>query len=131
MKKYDIKPVPAPRMTQRDKWAKRPCVTRYFNFRDEVNSTDLSINKGGTIIIFDIEMPKSWSKKKRDEKRHQPHDQKPDIDNLCKSLLDALFIEDKEIYNIIPYKFWADKNAIHIEHTQSKAREDLIKKQTN
>ena len=33
---YKIKPVPKPRMTQRDAWDKRPCVLRYRAFKDEV-----------------------------------------------------------------------------------------------
>lgn len=127
MKKYNIKPVPAPRMTQSDKWKKRPCVTRYFNFRDKINATDIVINKGGTVIIFDIAMPKSWSKKKKAEMLHQPHNQKPDTDNLSKAILDALFIEDKEVYNFIPYKFWSDEDAIYIEQTRPKTRDELIK----
>ena len=127
MKKYNIKPVPAPRMTQRDKWAKRPCVTKYFKFRDKINTTDLTVNKAGTVIIFAIAMPKSWSKKKKAEMLHKPHNQKPDVDNLSKSILDALFIEDKEVYNIIPYKFWSDEDAIYTEHTEPKTWSDLIK----
>ena len=41
MKAYTIygEPVPKPRMTQRDKWAKRPCVLRYRMWADMVRAT--------------------------------------------------------------------------------------------
>lgn len=35
---YPIVPVPKPRMTQRDKWQKRPAVMRYRAFCDEVRA---------------------------------------------------------------------------------------------
>jgi len=126
MKKYNILPIPAPRMTQRDKWAKRPCVVKYFNFRNELNKTDISVNKGGTVLVFAMPIPKSKSKKKRLEMLHKPHDQKPDIDNLTKSVLDALFIEDKEVYNITAYKFWSEEPAIYVEHEKPKLWEEVV-----
>lgn len=36
MQVFDICPLPKPRMTQRDRWAKRPAVLRYRAFCDEV-----------------------------------------------------------------------------------------------
>ncbi|HHE6457291.1 TPA: RusA family crossover junction endodeoxyribonuclease, partial [Proteus mirabilis] len=34
MKVFNIEPVPKPRMTQADKWKKRPPVLKYFAFKD-------------------------------------------------------------------------------------------------
>jgi Holliday junction resolvase RusA-like endonuclease len=39
---------------------------------------------------FDIPMPKSWSKKKRALMAGTPHTSKPDLDNLLKTVKDAL-----------------------------------------
>jgi len=40
---YNINPVPKPRMTQSDKWKKRPPVLRYFAFKDECRIHDVEI----------------------------------------------------------------------------------------
>ena len=40
---YPITPVPKPRMTRRDRWAKRPCVLRYWAFKDEVRLRRVSL----------------------------------------------------------------------------------------
>lgn len=66
-------------------------------------------------IIFIIPMPKSWSQKKRDLMNGQPHQQKPDIDNLTKSLLDALFDDDSHIWDIRTSKVWGEMGQIIIE----------------
>jgi Holliday junction resolvase RusA-like endonuclease len=43
------------------------------------------------------------------------HQQKPDIDNLVKALLDALHIEDKHIYHLADTgKWWADAGYIEV-----------------
>ncbi len=34
-----IEPMGAPRMTQRDRWAKRPCVLRYHAFKDVLRAS--------------------------------------------------------------------------------------------
>ena len=33
---FEIKPLGKPRMTQRDRWAKRPCVNRYYAYKDHL-----------------------------------------------------------------------------------------------
>ncbi len=86
MKEYAITPVPKPRMTQRDKWKKRPVVLRYHAFKDEVRAAGVELEESGQHIIFVLPMPKSWSKKKQREMVGKPHQQKPDKDNLEKAL---------------------------------------------
>lgn len=44
----------------------------------------------------------------------QPHEQKPDIDNLVKGLLDALLKEDKGVHTIIASKSWAEHGSITV-----------------
>jgi len=103
---YDIKPVPKPRMTQRDKWAKRPAVMRYRAFKDECRAHKVKLSEGGNHVIFYIEMPKSWSFKKKDEMNGTPHQQRPDVDNLLKALMDAVYGEDCTIHDIRVSKKW-------------------------
>jgi len=59
-------------------------------------------------------MPKSWSKKKKAEMLGQPHQQKPDIDNLLKALMDAVLPEDSHIYDIRATKYWGNVGGIDI-----------------
>ena len=110
----DIEPVGKPRMTQRDKWSHRPVVVKYFAFADDLrNKYKQELPKEPSLIFF-ITMPKSWSKKKKAEKLHTPHDQKPDIDNLIKSVLDIKCKEDKHIAKVLAEKYWSLKGAIDI-----------------
>lgn len=60
-------------------------------------------------------MPKSWSEKKRLELDGKPHQQKPDIDNLQKSIQDALAIEDSYIWDAHCTKYWGRDGSITIE----------------
>ena len=100
-------------MTQRDKWAKRDCVARYWAFKDEVRLRGVTVNNGDT-IIFHIPMPKSWSKKKRQEHDGQYHQAKPDLDNLQKALLDAIYDDDAHIAHTTVIKLWSNEPGISI-----------------
>lgn len=113
---HQIVPIPKPRQTKSDKWKKRPCVMRYRAFADQCRALGMRINESGSHIVFILPMPKypSWSKKKRAAMDGQPHQQKPDIDNLCKSVLDALHKDDSHIYNIRLSKLWGQEGKIII-----------------
>lgn len=88
---------------------------RYRAFADELRlkySEDLPVNLK---LVFHIQMPKSWSKKKRAELVGMPHQQKPDIDNLIKSVLDSLLSDDACVWRCTAEKRWAEEGAIEIE----------------
>jgi len=117
MKTYPIVPVPKPRMTRRDQWAKRPAVLRYRAFCDEVRLRKVQLKEAGCHIFFILPMPSSWSKKKRAEMDGKPHQQTPDKDNLEKALLDALFQDDdSHIWDSRVTKLWGHKGEIRIVH---------------
>ena len=113
----DIKPIGKPRMTQRDKWAKRKCVVNYFAYCDALRSyvaeNDMELTPTLDITFY-IEMPKSWSKKKREAMYMQPHQSKPDLDNLVKAFCDALYDDDAGVYSIQCAKYWSDENEIKV-----------------
>jgi len=112
---YDITPVPAPRMTQSDRWKKRPCVMRYFAFRDEVRLKKVKFENGDSINFF-MPMPKSWSKKKKKEMHGKYHTQTPDIDNLLKALMDSVYEDDSHIHSIGGlHKIWSHSGMIQIQ----------------
>ena len=102
---YHITPVPKPRQTRSDKWKKRPGVLRYRAFADECRLR-IKDDLDGKHIIFWMPMPKSWSKKKKYKMVSTPHQQRPDIDNLCKSLLDAMYGDDSHVHDIRITKLW-------------------------
>ena len=111
---YPITPVPKPRQTRADVWKRRPAVMRYRAFADEVRLHKVKLIEYGESVIFHMPMPKSWSTKKKADHVGRPHRQKPDLDNICKALLDALFDEDSHIWNITVTKQWAYEGAIEI-----------------
>lgn len=116
MRIYNITPVPKPRMTRRDKWLKppRPCVVRYRAFEKECQHRGITVDNGDH-ITFVLPMPKSWSKKKRAEFYGKPHQQTPDVDNLCKAILDSCYKDDSHIYDLRITKVWGNDGEIQIE----------------
>jgi Holliday junction resolvase RusA-like endonuclease len=103
-------PIAKPRMTQRDRWAQRPCVVHYRRYCDVLREE--CEREGWTLpdsvaITFVIEMPRSWSKKKRLAMQAEHHSGKPDIDNLIKGVLDALRPEDDSgVWRVSAVKRW-------------------------
>lgn len=110
---YPIVPVPKPRMTQRDKWQKRACVLRYRKFKDEVRLRRVKLTPPCR-VIFHLPFPKSWAEDIRAQLDGTPHRCRPDIDNLIKSLLDALFTEDSHVWEIQAEKRWSRKPCIEV-----------------
>ena len=92
---------------------------RYFAFRDEVRLNNININPHGDHITFYMPMPKSWSRKKKAKMIGKPHQQKPDVDNLAKALLDSVFEDDSHIHDIRISKTWFDIGKIIIDETET------------
>lgn len=111
IKKFYINPIPKPRMTRADRWKKRPCVIKYWEYKDKLKEL-LKLYKveidDVIKVKFGVPMPKSWSKKKKKEMQEKPHQQRPDVDNLVKGLMDSLFQEDSHIHTIEAKKVWSD-----------------------
>jgi len=111
---YPIVPVPKPRMTQSDRWKKRPCTARYWSFKDDCKKFNVLIPESGSHITFIMPMPKSWSNKKRLDMFGKPHQQRPDKDNLEKALLDAVYDEDCRVWDSRVSKIWGAFGAIRV-----------------
>lgn len=116
---FEIEPMGAVRQVRSDAWNKRPRVIRYRAFRDQLRflaaKGKLIIPDSNLHMRFHIAMPKSWSRKKREEKRGTPHQSTPDLDNLIKAFFDALLKRDEQIHQYSADKRWAEKGAIEIE----------------
>ena len=60
-------------------------------------------------------MPCSWSKKKRNAMNGKNQKQRPDCDNLCKTLVDVIYDKDAHTHDVRVNKFWAG-NDTHSSH---------------
>jgi Holliday junction resolvase RusA-like endonuclease len=130
--KLFVTPVPKPRMTQKDRWAKRPAVVRYYAFCDELRvawGNDTLEKPPGALsttfpvparlrLIFGIPMPQSWSKRKKALMVGVAHQSRPDVDNLAKAFLDALCEDDSYVWDLHASKVWSDVPYIEIEPLQ-------------
>jgi len=113
----DICPVPKPRMVRSDKWKKRECVVKYFDFANELRRLMPPYPKNATrlSIFFTIPMSRSWTKKKKAEMLGKPHRQKPDLSNLIKAVEDILFKDDSGISSYGGMdKVWGESGEINI-----------------
>lgn len=113
--RLEIQPVAKPRMTQRDKWAKRPIVMAYYAFADALRAQVRGELEPRLKVTFFVPMPMSWSQKKRTLMVGTPHQARPDVDNFLKAFMDALCSDDSYIYDVHALKFWAETGAIEIE----------------
>lgn len=86
---YHIDPTAKVRQTQSDKWKQRPCVMRYRAFADKLRGLVATLQDGDSVIFW-IDMPKSWSEKKRSKMAGALHTSRPDLDNLLGGLMDAV-----------------------------------------
>jgi len=118
---YPIKPKAAP----------RPRVTKFGTYNDKdytdwkkglnlLARTQIKKPLEGAVFVkmeFFYEIPKSWSKKKKESAKW--HKSKPDIDNLIKSVLDGLngvaFIDDAQVACIQAIKQYASFTGVKIE----------------
>ena len=88
-------PMGKPRMTRRDKWHKRECATRYWEFAERLRAAAGTVPPVETVIDLSwtatFEPPVSWSKKRRVAAMNELHRSKPDRDNIDKAVLDSLY----------------------------------------
>lgn len=109
-----------PRMTRSDKWKKRPCVERYWAFKDSItlqsNLANFKLSDGVKITVH-IQIPKSRKKKLYVGQYHQ---QKPDADNIAKAIFDSLSKKDETIHTLQITKVWDTEDFIEIENLDIK-----------
>lgn len=117
---FNVNPMGKPRMTQRDKWLKPPRkpVALYWSFKDVLKAESAKINfsmpESDYHIFCIIQMPNSWSDKKKNQMNNAPHQQKPDKDNIEKGILDALLDDDSKVWDGRVTKRWGRSGKIII-----------------
>ena len=109
-----VSPVAKPRMTRSDKWKTRPAVMKYRQFKDDLRSEVRGTLDPRFDVIFRVPMPASWSKKEKIAMDGKPHQQRPDVDNYLKGLMDALCEEDSHVYDVRAQKYWAYEGTIEL-----------------
>ncbi|MBM7346076.1 Holliday junction resolvase RusA-like endonuclease [Pantoea coffeiphila] len=82
----------------------------------------LQLPVSGCHVTFVLPMPASWSRKKRAASAGQPHQQKPDVDNLMKALMDALFADDSSVWDFRVSKIWGETGSIRIAEISEPVR---------
>lgn len=122
-----VSPMGKPRMTQRDKWKKRPAVLRYHAFKDSLRTYLngmphlMQLLESGNVVGLSwnayLPLPESWPKRKKALFAGSPHRSKPDRDNIDKAILDAIFPEDSGVASGHIHKFWDDGRGARIELT--------------
>jgi len=112
-------PVAKPRMTQADRWKKRPVVEKYWTFKDNIvkQAKKQNFELGNSYeITFIIQLPKSMSEKKKKEYDGKAHMVRPDLDNLQKSANDCLLEEDSTVHTTVARKIWGREGRIIIKN---------------
>lgn len=115
LRKFLVTPVSKPRMTRSDRWKKRACTTKYWNFKDRLKELNFELPESGAHVIFHLPMPNSWSKKKKVEMSGKPHQSTPDCDNMLKAIMDAVYENDCTVWDVRISKYWADKGMIVVK----------------
>lgn len=116
MKEYKIRAIPKPRQTQADKWKKRPVVVRAREYSDELRRLGVTINPNGFWLEFVFAVPKSIPKRERERRLsgERRHEQKPDLDNLIKQVLDSVYKEDSVVWRGGGEKLWGEEDILRV-----------------
>lgn len=111
-------PIGKPRMTQQDRWKKRPATGKYWAWCDVARQAaglqpmqKASADEFWGVIVFaHTRIPKSYSAKKRAALEGRLCPMKPDTDNIIKAVCDSLFENDEKLVMMQGYKYWAYDN---------------------
>ncbi len=127
---YAVTPNTKPRATRKDKWSQRECIVKYRTYADEVRRLGVVVPDGLHHLVFVMPMPKSWTKKKKAENLHQPHQATPDRDNMDKALLDAVFKHksggDQHVWDGRITKIWGETGALLVGSIPPPPMVDII-----
>lgn len=107
-------------MTYSDRWKQRPCVLRYWAYKDRLLELwgDEAELPDTFWVIFTMPMPKSWSEKKRIEMDGKAHQPVPDWDNMAKAFCDILRTQDSGIWDVRATKIWGRKGSIELRELE-------------
>jgi Holliday junction resolvase RusA-like endonuclease len=94
-------------------------LERYNEYKISLSSAAKSqgfiLPEQGAHIIFYVPVSKSWRKHKKMSSHMELHQEKPDLDNYFKALMDSFFSEDKHIADVRLTKRWVNQERGWIE----------------
>ena len=109
----------APRISRKDTWEKRDVVEKYWSYCGDIrlrcglnprkksqSNTFKTADKVWVVAKFETGLEELWG---------QPYLEAPDTDNIWKGIVDALFVEDKGIWDSRSSKFWGPLDEIELE----------------
>ena len=114
---FNVEPCPAsrPRVSRWSTYYPK----RYTQFKEDMKAltSEMDSTPSKKLISADVEfnvkIPKSWTKKKKEEKNRKYCDNSSDIDNYLKAILDSLngilFVDDRQIVEVYARKRYSDK----------------------
>ena len=117
---FNIIPIPAsrPRVTRWSTYYGK----KYAKFKQDMLdlTEDIKVTPiTGNIyaqLVFNVPIPKSWTKKNKELKNGAYCDNNADIDNYCKAILDSLngiyYEDDRQIVMLKATMFWSDTASI-------------------
>lgn len=118
VQEVEINPVPKPRMTRADRWAKRDCVLRYRAYADTLRLMRIQLPHAYR-LEFVLRMPSSWSEATKSAMDGQPHLVRPDTSNLVKAVEDALVPHDERLHDIGATKVWGRAGMVRVIRVDS------------
>lgn len=110
---FPLRPIAKPRMTRSDQWRRgsdvRKCVRKYRDYKKQIQMYAQAQHyelPDSFTVVFGIPFPKSYNETKRNKLLGQPHQIKPDVDNLIKGLMDCLKSYDQSVWHVDARKVW-------------------------
>jgi len=124
--KFNINPVPAsrPRVSRWSTYYPK----KYTKFKKDMEAltSELETTPSKKLVSVELEfgimIPKSWSKKKREELNNTYCSNNSDIDNYIKAILDSLngivYIDDKQVVELFAKKIYSEEGYILYKHKE-------------
>jgi len=123
---FKINPVPAsrPRVSRWSTYYPK----KYTKFKKDMEAltSELETTPSEKLVSVELEfgimIPKSWSKKKREELNNTYCSNNSDIDNYIKAILDSLngivYIDDKQVVELFAKKIYSEEGYILYKHKE-------------
>lgn len=124
--RFNINPVPAsrPRVSRWSTYYPK----KYTKFKKDMEAltSELETTPSEKLVSVELEfgimIPKSWSKKKREELNNTYCSNNSDIDNYIKAILDSLngivYIDDKQVVELFAKKIYSEEGYILYKHKE-------------
>jgi Holliday junction resolvase RusA-like endonuclease len=124
--RFNINPVPAsrPRVSRWSTYYPK----KYTKFKKDMEAltSEMETTPSEKLVSVELEfgimIPKSWSKKKKEELNNTYCSNNSDIDNYIKAILDSLngivYVDDKQVVELFAKKIYSEEGYILYKHKE-------------